>query len=767
MPLLKRVSHKGSRPRILLLAVLAALVPSLLSGCALIRPLPPGVGLEDRLAAFPKQGLNLEKPVRIFWNEHLVPYIKAETDSDLAYTLGLVHAHLRLAQMDIFRRASQGRLAEAFGPYFTKIDKSLRILGLGRSVPQLERNLPEESRTWLARYVEGINAYLAQARELPHEFRVLGLRPEPWKIADVLTLGRLFGVDVNWLSLAGLLQARSGPDWDKVWAAHLEAGEGSIPSFEQGEATLVALLAAFSKPGSNSIVLGPKKTATGSALMANDPHLGVTLPNLWLIAGYHSPSYNLVGLMVPGLPCITLGRNPYLGWGGTNMRAASSDLYDVSRLDPSQISETSQKVAVRWWFDQEVRIRTTPLGPVVTDAPSLEGYQGPPLALRWVGHGVTDEVSAILAANRARNWEEFLQAWKTYGVSSQNILMADNQGNIGQLLAVTLPRRSFLDPPDLYLDPANPDHRWKGFLTAPELPHVLNPVRGFLVSANNKPVEMKPRVGFSFTSNDRIGRLTQVLEKAEQADLAFLKNLQRDVVWPSGQKLVAAARELLDGEGPKEPGAARVWQAVLAWNGEMKADSEAALAVELLAFQLSGRLLEERYSPQAADYFRRASFLVEFLARELGRMDKKQARAALLASLEASAGALEEHQTWGAIHRLEMSHFFGRIPLIGSRYRFGKHPVDGGPTTLMKTAHRLTDQPHTVFYGSQARHISDFSDPDENYFLLLGGQDGILNSPALTDMVDLWLRGEYVRLPLSPKRAEAEFRHRIELLPGG
>ena len=762
---------KPALPAILLarLAIAAALALLLLlvPGCALIRPLPPGVGIEDRLAAFPRDNLNLEKPVTIFWNEHLVPYILAQTDPDLAFCLGLVHAHLRLAQMEIYRRASQGRLAEAFGPYFAKIDHSLRILGLGRAAPELEKNLPEASRLWLERYVEGINAYQERAKEPPHEFRVLGIRPRPWRVADVLTLGRLFGADVNWLSLGGLLKARFGPDWDKVWAAHLEAGESSIPSFEAGQASVIALLAGLSKPGSNSIALGPGKTATGGALLANDPHLGVTLPNLWLIAGYRSPSYNLVGLMVPGLPCVVLGRNPHLGWGGTNMRAASSDLYDVSRLDPSRLTETRERVAVRWWFDREVKIRLSPLGPVITDAPFLADYSGPPLALRWVGHGTTDEVSAILAANRARDWDEFLAAWRTYGVSSQNILMADNKGNIGQLLAVALPERSYQNPPDLFLDPADPAHDWGRLLTAPELPHAFNPARGFLVSANNKPVEMSPRVGFSFSSNDRVSRLTQALEKAEKVDVGFLKRLQRDVVWPSGQKLVAAAKAALGREDPADPAAGEVWRAVLAWDGRMKSGSREALAVELLAFHLSGAILEKRYSDEAAAYFRRASFLVEFLARELSRMERGEARGLVLSALEAAAQGLRQHQTWGDIHRLELSHFFGRIPLIGSRYRFGSHPVDGGPTTLMKTAHPLTDQPHAVFYGSQARHISDLSDPDENYFLLLGGQDGALDSPALTDMVDLWLRGEYIRLPLTPERAEAEMKHRIELLPGG
>ena len=736
----------------------------IISGCALIKPLPDKVGLEDRLAALPRENLPLDKPVRIRWDDHLIPFIEAQTDSDLAFALGLVHAHLRLAQMELYRRASQGRLAEAFGPYFTKVDHSLRILGLGLAVPEMEKRLPPSSRLWLARYVEGINTYLERTQKLPPEFDLMGLRPRPWTIADVLTLGRLFGADVNWLSYAGLLQARGEPDWDRVWAAHLRAGESSIPSFDSKESLVSALLAGLSKSGSNSLAVAPLKTATGSAILANDPHLGVTLPNIWLIAGYRSPSYHLVGLMVPGLPCVVLGRNPRLGWGGTNMRAASSDLYDISGMDGSRLTGEEETIAVRWWFDKKVRIRRSPLGPVITDAPLLKDYAGPPLALSWVGHRATDEVTAILAANRARNWEEFTAAWQTYGVSSQNILMADDKGNIGQLLAVALPGRTYASPPDLILDPNDPAQAWGELIPSTRLPHVLNPAQGFLVSANNKPVEHDPRVGFSFSSNDRIRRLTRLLSEAEKIDLALIRDLQRDVMWPSGLDLARTIREIA---GPEQLRKTAPGAALLAWDGRMEAGSRGALAFELAAFQLSRIILDQDLSPGAAAYFRRSSDLLGFLDRELRGMKREKAVRVIVEAMDRAGEAFVKHRTWGAIHHLELSHLFGRIPLIGKRYRFGRYPVDGSLTTLMKTAHQLTDKPHTVFYGSQARHISDMSDPDENYFLLLGGQDGLLNSTRLTDMVPLWLKGEYVRVPLRPEGVRSCFPHQTDLQPGG
>ena len=115
-------------------------------------------------------------------------------------------------------------------------------------------------------------------------------------------------------------------------------------------------------PGSNSLAVAGHRSDTGGALMANDPHLGILVPNVWLIAGVRSPSYHAVGLMAPGLPIFAIGRNPHIAWGGTNMRAASSDLYDVSKVPASEIDERSESIGVRWWFDSDVTVRETRWG---------------------------------------------------------------------------------------------------------------------------------------------------------------------------------------------------------------------------------------------------------------------------------------------------------------------------------------------------------------------------------------------------------------------
>ena len=158
----------------------AAMTVVFLSGCGFLTPLPEPTDAADRLAALKRDGLPLRAPVTIYWNDHLIPFIEASSDEDLAVALGIVHAHLRLGQMELLRRISQGRLAEIGGPLATDIDHALRILNVGRAVPEILAAMPADTRAWLDAFVRGVNAYVAGGAELPHEHKLLGLKPEVW-----------------------------------------------------------------------------------------------------------------------------------------------------------------------------------------------------------------------------------------------------------------------------------------------------------------------------------------------------------------------------------------------------------------------------------------------------------------------------------------------------------------------------------------------------------------------------------------------------------
>ena len=287
-----------------------ALSVALLSGCALLAPLPDKASLDARLKAFPTRDLPLTSAVTIYWNDNQVPFIEAANDEDLAFALGMVHAHLRLAQMTILRRIVEGRLAESAGPIAADIDHALRILNFGRGAAKFEAAMPPETRAFVEDFVRGINYYQGKlaARDLPHEFKVLALEREPWSVRDVLAIGRLAGTDINWLGYFSLLKLRERPDWPELYQRLLKAGGASTTSFSAGDQSeiLKQLLLGAARTGSNALVVAGARSQSGAALLASDPHLGIQMPNLWLIAGMKSPSYHAVGFMIPGVPSSVL-----------------------------------------------------------------------------------------------------------------------------------------------------------------------------------------------------------------------------------------------------------------------------------------------------------------------------------------------------------------------------------------------------------------------------------------------------------------------------
>ncbi|MCW5774598.1 MAG: penicillin acylase family protein, partial [Rhodospirillaceae bacterium] len=738
---------------------------------ALLKPLPESTPLDARLKSFPTEGLPLSAAVTIRWNEHHVPFVEAQSDEDLAFALGLVHAHLRLAQMTILRRIVEGRLAESAGPIAADIDHALRTLDFGRGAAQFEAEMPAETRAFVTAFVRGINHYQAglAERDLPHEFAVLALKREPWTVRHVLAIGRLAGTDINWLGYFSLLKLRARPDWPELYRRLLAAGGNSTASFAADASGLLAqLLAGASRNGSNAIAVSGTRTASGAALLGSDPHLGIQMPNLWLIAGMKSPSYHSVGFMIPGVPIVALGRNPAIAWGGTNMRAASSDLFDVSKLPPGAITSRTERIKVRWWFDRKVTVRSSPLGPVISDLPLL-GWEGkPPFALRWVGHEKGDEITAMLKVQRARNWSDFRAAFATFAVSAQNMIYADAKGNIGQVMAAMLPVRKLASPPDLILDPADPAQRWQTIAISTSLPAAYNPKEGFLASANNRPTHLPFPVGYAFSADDRMIRMRQVMAAHPRVDLGVLKGLHRDVYVDSSVALrdaYLAAIRRTGADAGAEQGAQRVLALMQQWDGHYAADRKEPVAFELFHTGFKKAYYIHRYGAEGAETLFAIAAMARLILDDLPSIPEAELRSLLRDALAQAGRKLDGFGNWGEMHRLGLSHPLAFAPLIGRRYRFGDLPAGGSTESLMKTAHDGSQERHFTRYGQQARFVSDLADLDANYFLLLGGQDGWLGSTTALDQIPLWQNGGYIRMPLRPETVAAEFSHRLVLQP--
>lgn len=715
---------------------------------SMIRPTP--ITGKERLASFPTESLPVTSAVNVYWNDYGVPFVHAQSDADAALALGLVHAHLRLGQMETLRRLSAGRVAEMAGPLAVNIDRAIRTLDLAHAVPAIERQLPPETRRWLTRYVEGVNLYQERMKAAPPDWALLGIRPEPWTVADVLRLSRLAGADVSWMRLLGYFALKDERGFEAFWARYRVSLHRSA---------VWDPFAWVSRTGSNSFVLDGTRTRSGKPLMANDPHLGLSLPNFWVLVGVKTPTLHAVGLSIPGIPFVALGRNPDIAWGGTNMHALSSDLFDVTDTQGEwKVQETP--VAVRGWWSATSRARWTPWGPLISDisylAPSMAGKQ---IALRWAGHFPSDEITAFLKANRARTPAQLRQAFQTYAVSGQNILYAARSGEIGQVFAVSLPR----DRRALGAVPYRPPEEvkaWESWRRPTDFPELKSPRDGILVSANQKPPESYPPVGEFFSPPQRVNRLRQLLSPRRDWDRDSAALVQRDVYSETSFRL----KTLLVGalRGRVQP-AWNGWTELENWDGKYSADSLGALVYQALAAEAIREIYAEEFGPKLVAFLLSSEVGQDWLAHDL-RVPSDQQLAALNRAVATVVQSAVQAQ-WGDRHRLRLGHLLAGLPVLGQTFVFAEFPGEGSMETVYKSAHSLGAELHSARYGAQARHISDLADPDANDFVLLGGQDGWWGSDQAMDQVPLWRRGEFVRVPLSLEKVAATFPKVLTLTP--
>lgn len=730
------------------------------SGCAAL--FPRHRLLDERLATIPHASAPISYPVTIHWNDQQIPFIEASTDRDLAFSLGVVHAHLREAQMTILKRISQGRLAEMVGPLATNIDHALRILDFGRAVDDTEQRLPPTTREFLEAFVDGLNYHQQHALTEPPEFGLLGLSREPWSVKDILRMSRVAGTDINWLVYFNLLSINDPTERASAWRAILALGAESMTSFKANDEvkTLGALLSSNSRSGSNAFAISPSRSLSGGAILASDPHLGLRLPNFWLLLGMKSPSYHAVGMMIPGVPIMGLGRNECLAWGGTNMRANSSELYDVSDLPREQITARKVTINQRLWLPADREIRNSPYGPILTDASFFQDKGLPEIALKWMGHEPTDEISAFLKVTRACSPAEFRSAFETFGVSGQNMLFATTKGEIGQVLAATLPRRTSYPPPSPIRKPSDTSVHWDERDTALSLPWIVNPREGFVASSNNKPTHQGPPVGFLFSPNDRVERLQSLISEGGKLSLDEIKRIQRDVVSVPAKDLARffgkrSSLENLDSSHQ------RAVQELQRWDGSYASSSAGALTFEVFLDSLVEDLSVRHAFPEFVNSFDQWGVIVGFLRPAFERLPQDSHREALTTALAHAEDALRRYQNWGGLHRLSVGHPLAGVPVLGRFFVVSEYPASGSRETVLKSSHRLQSKRHNASFGSQSRFIADLSSPNENYFVLLGGQDGWLGSENYADQVPAFMKGEYLRIPLEVSEVDRAFKRKI------
>ena len=509
---------KGTALTAGVLAGLAGLAAA--TGAALLhRPLPQ----TDGTLAAP----GLRAPVEIVRDRWGVPHLRAGNNADLFFAQGYVHAQDRLWQMELQRRTALGQLAAIFGPVALDSDRFLRVLGFGRIAREEAAALGDPEREAVVAYCRGVNAFLAaNRRRLPLEFAILRCRPRPWEPADVLSFGKVMALDLsnNWTSeiirarIVATLGATRAALLDPAWAdadpLTLPADTTYSADFGAGALRAAAAAEPFAgerdgAQGSNAWVVGGARTASGGPLLANDPHLALTLPALWYENHLSGGDYAVTGASIPGTVGVTIGHNARIAWGVTNGMNDIQDLY-IERFDPADRTGARYEFRGAWeeativreaivvrerpplarTRTETVAVRLTRHGPVVSDLlPPGAGHtpDEATLALRWTALEPGRLQRAILALNRAGDWDEFRAALRDWTVPPQNFIYADGAGHIGYALGGAIPIRAQGDG-RLPVPGWTGEWEWTGTIPPDEHPHALDPAAGLVVTANNRIV---------------------------------------------------------------------------------------------------------------------------------------------------------------------------------------------------------------------------------------------------------------------------------------
>ena len=492
----------------------------------------------------------LSAPVQILRDRYAIPHIVAQSMPDAAFALGYAHAQDRLWQMEMARRYIEGRLAELFGSDAIGADTTMRAMGLYGAAEEAVKHLSPDGRRVLQAYADGVNAYLkAHKGPWPIEFVLAGdTPPEPWTPADSVAVLKGMAMELSGnafteaarAQLVSVLGRRSVEDFfppfsDAPLPSYLDMLYGTTRTGEVSGVPDITASDNWAVDGAHSV--------TGKPLLANDPHLGFSIPSVWYLAHLSFGDEDIVGGTLAGIPAIIAGRNRHMAWGETNTGPDTQDLY-LERINPdnrreyqvpggwTEFETRAETIKVRFGADRRVVLRSTRHGPVMPDSSALgaaapAGYVA---ALAWTALAPDDtSFDALLGMNRAKDAGEIKAAARAFVTPMQNIVYADDAGQIGLMLPGRVPLRSEKND-SLGLAPApgwDGRYDWQGFIAPEDMVAIENPASGRIATANN---DTQPE-GYPFTLTReweapyRFNRIDRLLAATSKHSLA--KRLQR------------------------------------------------------------------------------------------------------------------------------------------------------------------------------------------------------------------------------------------------
>lgn len=752
----------------------------------------------------------LSAPVTVTRDALGVPTVRGRDRQDVARATGFVHAQERFFQMDLLRRVAAGELSALVGAAALDRDRALRVHGLRRVAARVVADAGDRHRALLDAYAAGVNAGLAALRARPPEYLILGSAPARWQAEDsvlaVLAMFlRLSDPDADTDARRGMLHeclpasvAAFLASDDPAWAATLDGGElteAPLPAaaeydlrrlagvdFHVGRSVAATVTDDHLRPaaGSNAFAVAGSATADGRALVANDMHLGLGMPNIWyrmrlVVDG--NEAVDVTGVTLPGGPAVVAGSNGRVAWGFTNAYGDWSDrvLVEPDPHDPSRyrtprgtraFQVRQETIRVKGGAPVTLPVRDTVWGPVIEDR------LGRPVALRWIGHRPAAINLEILRLERVGSVTEALDAAPVIGIPPQNLVVGDADGAVGWTVAGRIPLRQPGYDPRRPHPGAAPDAGWDGWLPARDYPRIHATAHRRVWSANHQAVSghalgLIGDSGYAHGARARqIRDALLALDRADEADMLAIQLDDRARLLDRWHRLLSGVLEA--GGAAAHPRALEFREILAGWSGRASADAVAYRLVAMFRLRLHDVVFAAITAPcRALD----PEYRFVGLRQDEGplwRLVTEQpvhllhpGHASWPALLDSVASEVMQHlesfsgplrrRTWGEHNVVHLRHSLSRgVPALGPLLDTGPHPGDGDRDLPRVQAHGAgASERFAVRPGAEA----------DGYFHMPGGQSGHFLSPHYRAGHEAWRTGAPTPFLPGPDA------HRLMLVP--
>ncbi|MHA2006064.1 MAG: penicillin acylase family protein [Promethearchaeota archaeon] len=710
----------------------------------------------------------IQDEIEILWDKWGIPHIYAKSVNDVYFTQGYIHASHRLWQLETFRRYTSGTLSEIIGDAMVDQDKHYRIIGLKRIAKYCVKNLNKDPNNRTLRslnsYVEGINDGIKKAiKNLPIEFAILNIKPKEWTIEDSLRIMSYIEWGLgSWSYPLELLREYF------VRKLGVKMADKIIPFYS-------GVMVENAK-GSNGWVVSPHKSESGAVLFANDPHLPLMLPAIWIIMHLNCPGMNSIGSSFPGVPTVILGHNENIAWGATTV---TSDNVDLFKLEINPENEDQYKYNGQW-LDFEIinepirvqgrnqpidfKVKLSKFGPVMEyielQRDVFKINLPEKFALHWTSYDVNleDSIEGFRLINNSSNWKEFREALSKMTITPQNFIYGDIEGNIGHQHGGKLPLRNYGD--GATVTPGTDEKfNWSGLVPFEKMFSIYNPEQGFVYTANFN--ENKAPNGVLIAQDRskpyRQMRIKSLLQSKEVFTIQDFIDYQLDLFTMEAEELLPMLLKIVRTQKLTE--ANRELISLLEnWDYFLTKNSVAGLIYKIWYQEIIRAILVPFIGIELFEIYLACNAIeMERLFNIYDKETDKLEQIVFLAfekTIEFLTDKFSSDSTkwkWGNLHKVILTHPFSQVNEEAKILNIGPFKIGGDGNTL-NNGHYHPLNIFNVIAGPSFRQIHDLSDWDKSIGVIPGGQAGLPFHKHYNDLMKLWVRGKYV--PLLFTRAE-------------